>query len=57
MKGIPFVLNIETKKPEKLLGLTTVTPLEDVCDHADGDRIDNFLRVRENVIQGASAVI
>jgi hypothetical protein len=29
-KGIPFVLNIETKKPEKLLGLTTATPLKDV---------------------------
>jgi hypothetical protein len=29
-KGLPFVINLETKKAEELLGLTPATPLKDV---------------------------
>jgi hypothetical protein len=29
-KGVPFIINLETKKAEELLGLTTATPLKDV---------------------------
>ena len=29
-KGISFIINLETKKAEELLGLTTATPLKDV---------------------------
>jgi hypothetical protein len=30
MKGISYLINLETKKAEELLGLTPVTPLRDV---------------------------
>jgi hypothetical protein len=39
-KGIPFVINVETKKAEELLGLTPATPLKDVL----AESVDDFKR-------------
>jgi hypothetical protein len=37
-KGVSFLINLETKKAEELLGLTQVTPLRDVVVEA----VENF---------------
>jgi hypothetical protein len=36
-EGISFIINLETKKAEELLGLTQVTPLKDVVAEAVED--------------------
>lgn len=37
-KGVSFIVNLETKKAEELLGLTQVTPLKDVV----AESVDDF---------------
>jgi hypothetical protein len=41
-EGVSFIVNIETKKAEELLGLTQVTPLKD----AVAESVEDF-RARE----------